>query len=173
MAKMCGCASGYVPVVALHIMSITVVFTPPILWLFFFLLFTWRFNCCSERGWSRVEVSPPQEGDGHRATPQHFSKSPMSDYLRAAVIIQHDLNLPSVLWFDGFAHSLSVRLSHVKQADNLRAICCVCRLKHARRACVISGCRVISHCADEQKTKQCHKDLGHMMMMVVPAPSAY
>lgn len=36
VAKMCVCASGYVPVVALHIMSITVVFTPPVLWLFFF-----------------------------------------------------------------------------------------------------------------------------------------
>lgn len=75
----------------------------------------------------------------------------MSDYLRAAVIIQRDLNLPSVLWFDGFAHSLSVRLSHVKQADNLGAICCICRVKHARRG--IRECRVISHCADEQKAK--------------------
>lgn len=99
----------------------------------------------------------------------------MSDYLRAAVIIQRDLNLPSVLWFDGFAHSLSVRLSHVKQADNLRAICCVCRVKHARLGRDVHVSQVDakrSVTAEEQKAKQCHKALGHMMMMV-PAPSAY
>lgn len=39
----------------------------------------------------------------------------MSDYLGAPVIIQHDLNLPATLWFDGSAHSLSVGLSHVKR----------------------------------------------------------
>lgn len=60
----------------------------------------------------------------------------MSDYLRAPLIIQRDLNLPSMLQFDGFAHSLSVRLFACQArggGGNLRAICCVCKVKHARR----------------------------------------
>lgn len=42
---MCVCASGYVPVVALHIMSITVVFIPPIPYFeaVFLLLFSFVF----------------------------------------------------------------------------------------------------------------------------------
>lgn len=92
------------------------------------------FNCCLARGQRGVEGSSPRGGDGYRASPRHFSKRPMSDYLRAPLIIQRDLNLPSMLQFDGFAHSLSVRLFACQTwADNLRAICCVCKVKHARR----------------------------------------
>lgn len=41
----------------------------------------------------------------------------MSDYLRAPVIIQRDLNMPATLWFDGSAHSLGVGFPHVKHGQ--------------------------------------------------------
>lgn len=48
------------------------------------------------------------------ASRQHLCRGPMSNYLGAPVIIQHDLNLPATPRFDGSAHSLGVGLSHVK-----------------------------------------------------------
>lgn len=41
----------------------------------------------------------------------------MTDYLRAPVIIQRDLNLPATLWFDGSACSLGVGIPHVKHGQ--------------------------------------------------------
>lgn len=46
----------------------------------------------------------------------------MSDYLRAPLIIQRDLNLPATLWFDGSAHSLGVEfLACQMRADHFSA----------------------------------------------------
>lgn len=48
-------------------------------------------------GGNAVEVRKPQRRGGFRATQQHFSRGPMSDYLAAPVIIQRDLNMPAML----------------------------------------------------------------------------
>lgn len=58
----------------------------------------------------------------------------MSDYLRAPVIIQRDLNLPAALWFDGSAHSLGVEfLACQMRADHFSAyLLRFQKKKHAR-----------------------------------------
>lgn len=46
----------------------------------------------------------------------------MSDYLGGPVIIQRDLNLPAMLWFDGSAHSSGVGFSHVKRREMISGL---------------------------------------------------
>lgn len=70
----------------------------------------------------------------------------MSDYLEAAVIIQHDLNLPAMLWFDGSAHSFGVGFSHVKHRQIMIGLSVAfAKSKHVRSECDTHVRAVASH----------------------------